>query len=322
MSEAEPAPLISILMPVFNTARYLVEALESICTQTFGDFELVVVDDGSTDGSARVLEQFAMRESRMRLITRENRGLIATRNELLVESRGELLAWMDSDDSSLPHRLARQVGAFREDSALACLGSSAQCIDPDGNFLKIERWPTEPEQILAGQQVGGAMRFPTTMMRRAQALRVGGFREPFKIGEDLDFLLRLSRYGKMANLPDVLYLYRQHVASVCATLGTRWPVYRDCILDLAHQRQQRGTDLLEEGGTMQIEFPADTNREEMEGQVYRGWAEQALDNGNVPLALKYARASVARWPASLSAWKLLCRIALRGGPAMRKRQEH
>src|SRR5882672_4931888 len=131
-------PKVSVLMPVFNTARYLSDALASISAQTFADFELVAVDDGSNDGSTRILELFAAREKRMRLVTRENRGLIATRNELLGAARGELLAWMDSDDVSLPHRLARQVDVFRNDPALVCLGSAAQCIDPDGNFLNIE----------------------------------------------------------------------------------------------------------------------------------------------------------------------------------------
>ena len=322
MFESALAPRVSVLMPVFNTARYLGEALESISAQTFGDFELIVVDDGSNDGSSRILEQFAVRERRMRLITRENRGLIASRNELLAAGRGELLAWMDSDDSSLPDRLARQVEAFSNDSGLACLGTSAQCIDPDGKYLKIERWPTDPEQILIDQQAGGAMRFPTTMMRRDAAMRVGGFREPFKIGEDFDFLLRLSQYGRMSNLPHVLYLYRQHVASVCATLGPHWPLYRDRILELARERQQRGRDRLEEGGSVLIEVIANANREELERQVYRGWAEQALDNGDFALAMKYARATVMRRLFSMPEWKLLCRIALKGGSAMLKRKEH
>lgn len=315
-------PQVSILMPVFNTARYLGEALASVSNQTFGDFELVVIDDGSNDGSTQILQDFAAHETRMRLITRENRGLIATRNELLEVSRGELLAWMDSDDSSLPHRLDQQVAVFRRDSELVCLGSAAQCVDPEGHYLKIERWPVDAEQIIQAQLEGGAMRFPTTMMRRSHALRVGWFREPFKIGEDLDFLLRLSQYGKMANLPDVLYLYRQHVASVCATLGSQWVVYRDQILKLARERQQRGTDVLDEGGVVQIEVPIGRNRAEMESQVYQSWAEQALENGNAYLAMRYACASAARWPVSIASWKAFCRIVLRAAFSLLKGPEH
>lgn len=309
-------------MPVFNTERYLLKALQSVREQSFSSFELVVIDDGSSDGSTRILEQFAAQERRMRLIRRENRGLIATRNELLAASRAPLLAWMDSDDMSLPERLAQQVKAFEADPQLACLGTSAQCIDPEGHFLKIERWPTDAAQILIEQQTGGAMRFPTTMMRRDLALRVGGFREPFKIGEDYDFLLRLSRHGKMSNLADVLYLYRQHVASVCATLGPHWPVYRDRILELAREREERGRDRLEEGGSIQIDVPAITNREAMKHQVYRNWAEQALENDNFPLAMRYALSSVRGRLASWSAWKFVGRVAIRAGAVAIKRKEH
>lgn len=315
-------PRVSVLMPVFNTARYLSDALNSISAQTFTDFELVAVDDGSDDGCTRILELFAARERRMRLVTRENRGLIATRNELLGAARGDLLAWMDSDDVSLPHRLARQVDVFQNDPALACLGSAAQCIDPDGNFLNIERWPNLHREILIEQQMGGAMRFPTTMMRRDFAQRVGGFREPFRIGEDFDFLLRLSENGKMANLPDALYLYRQHISSVCAVMGPHWPIYRDRILELARERQDSGKDQLQQGGSVRIEVTANTDRERKEWQVYLGWSKHALMNDDIPLAWKYARAAVARRPMSKSAWKLVCRIFLRAGPAMLQRKGH
>ena len=225
-------------MPVYNSALYLAEALASIATQTFLEFELIVIDDGSTDGSARILQAFARQEGRMKLSVRGNLGVAATRNELLRAARGEFVAWMDSDDISLPHRLASQIEVFQRDP-LACLGSAAQCTRPAGNFLNLERYPRQHEEILLQQQKGGAMRFPTTMMRRDLALGLGGFREPFRIGEDFDLLLRLSEVGKMANLPETLYLYRQHVASVCSTLGPQWPLYRDQILQLARERHPR-----------------------------------------------------------------------------------
>jgi glycosyltransferase involved in cell wall biosynthesis len=304
------APLVSVLMPVFNAARYLDEALSSISSQTFRDFEFVAVDDGSKDDSTRILEKFASRDTRMRLFVRGNLGVIATRNELLGAARGELVAWMDSDDVSLPNRLERQIEAFRRDPALVCLGSAAQCIDPEGNFLNVERYPPQHDEILREQQKGGAMRFPTTMMRRAFALRVGGFREPFRIGEDFDLLLRLSEIGKMANLQDTLYLYRQHVASVCAALGPQWPRFRDQILQLAQERQARGTDRLQNGEALHMEVAVVADRKQIESRVFREWAGHALRNGNTSLALKYARAALSRRPASVTAWKLMGRIVL------------
>lgn len=134
-------PQVSVLMPVYNTASYLGDALASISTQTFADIELIAVDDGSKDGSTEILKAFAARESRMRLVIRENRGIIATRNELLCAARADFVAWMDSDDVSLPYRIERQLETFRDDPTLVCVGAAVQCIDPDGNFLNLEHYP-------------------------------------------------------------------------------------------------------------------------------------------------------------------------------------
>jgi glycosyltransferase involved in cell wall biosynthesis len=297
-------------MAVFNTAAYLQEALASITSQSFQDFELVVLDDGSTDGSTQLLRNFANKEQRMRLIVRENRGLIATRNELLGAAKGKLIAWMDSDDISLPNRLSLQVSAFDADPELVCLGGSAQCVDPHGQNLNIERYPLTHGDILIDQQKGGAMRFPTTMMRRDFARQVGGFREPFKIGEDFDLLLRLSEVGKMANLPMVLYLYRQHLGSVCASLGPRWPIYRDQILALAHQRRQQGHDQLQLGEHITISEPIGSNTKQLESQTYVRWAHYAMQNDNWSLAWKYAGKSVLGQPTSKTVWKSLFRALL------------
>jgi glycosyltransferase involved in cell wall biosynthesis len=302
------APLVSVLMPVYNTGRYLTDALSSIASQTFRDFDFIVIDDGSSDGSTRILEQFSIGEPRMRLISRRNRGVIATRNELLGAAQGELVAWMDSDDVSLPGRLEKQVAAFLRAPAIVCFGSAAQCIDPDGNFLNIERYPLQHQEILIEQQKGGAMRFPTTMMRRDLALRIGGFREPFRIGEDFDFLLRLSEHGMMGNLSDTLYLYRQHVSSVCATLGPQWPLYRDEILKLASERQHGGADRLQKGESIRIMDAAITDRQHIEWRIYLDWAGHAYRNRHASLAWKYVRCAIERRPTSLAAWKMLLRI--------------
>jgi len=295
-------------MPVFNTAKYLQQALDSISGQTYDNFELVVIDDGSADGSDQILKSHAQKDSRMRLVLRENQGLIATRNELLCGARAELVAWMDSDDISLPQRLALQSAAFAEDPTLVCLGSTAQCIDPDGHFLNIERYSLMHQEILLDQEKGGAMRFPTTMMRRDAAAQVGAFREPFKIGEDFDLLLRLSEVGKMANLPETLYLYRQHVASVCAALGPHWAIYRDHILALARERRRDGKDKLQNGGELVIVAPQNFDRRRFESATYCHWARSALINENFPLAWKYSIAGIRAWSKSRAAWRTVARV--------------
>ena len=155
------------------------------------------------------------------------------------------------------------------------------------------------------------MRFPSTMVRRSAALLAGGFREPFRLGEDLDFLLRVGEQGRLANLPEVIYLYRQHLTSVCTTLGPRWPVYRDAILALARERREVGSDLLQRGDTIDIaagsvmaSSPPDAR---LAAETYRRWSRAALDNGNRSLALRYARAAVFARTFSWATWKTLMR---------------
>lgn len=293
---------VSVLMAVFNTVEYLEQALQSISDQSFVDFELIALDDGSTDGSTELLTRFACREPRLRIITRENRGLIKTRNELLSAAKCNLIAWMDSDDIATPSRLELQVRYFEKDQNLVCLGGSAQCIDPDGNALNYERYPLTHSDILIGQRQGGAMRFPTTMMRRDIALEVGGFREPFKMGEDFDLLIRMSEIGKMANLPDTIYLYRQHLKSVCAMLGSQWFAYRDQILALAHERQETGTDKIQRGEVVNIPKQAAENLNDLKALTYLRWSTSALENRNSKLASKYILKSIFLAPFNKKAW--------------------
>src|SRR5689334_11381918 len=104
-----PNPLVSVLMPAYNVEKFVAEAVESILQQTFEEFELNIIDDGSTDGTLSILERYAQRDRRIRLVSRPNQGVVRTRNELLDMSRGELIAKMDSDDISTPDRFQLQV---------------------------------------------------------------------------------------------------------------------------------------------------------------------------------------------------------------------
>jgi glycosyltransferase involved in cell wall biosynthesis len=296
-------------MPVHNTVAYLRSALLSISNQTFSDFELLTIDDGSTDGSTELLKSYLATEPRMRLLARPRKGLIATRNELLESASGDLIAWMDSDDLSLPDRLALQVRRFDDDPELACLGTYARCIDPYGFPLNVETYPQEHPAIVLAQANGGAMRFATTMMLRSTVSRLGGFREPFHIGEDFDFLLRLSEIGKMENLPMELYLYRQHLGSICATQGAHWLTHRDTILALARERKRFGTDRLQRGEKLVLDAAPKVVPRQAGARIYAAWASHSLRNGNTDLALKYAGAAVRAGPFALHVWRLALRVA-------------
>lgn len=298
-------PRISVLMPVFNTAAFLPQALESIRNQTFTDYEFVVIDDGSSDGSTDILRRYAATEPRMRLFVRANRGLIATRNELVAEARGELIAWMDSDDLSHPERLQLQIAEFTSDDRLVCVGGAAQRIDPEGHLLDVERHPTSHDEILAGQLTGGAMRFPTTMMRRDVTMSVGGFREPFRIGEDLDLFLRLSEVGRMGNLSAIVYCYRQHASSTFVRLSSQWLSYRHEILALAKERMEFGSDRLQRGEVVTVHVDRQFDQVSLVADAYAAWAGHALRGGRFDHAWKFARAGLRSKPFSPLLWKLV-----------------
>ena len=301
------APAVSVLIPVYNAAPFLAEALGSIAAQSFTDLEIVAVDDGSSDGSGAILADFAAREPRCRLISRLNQGLIATRNELLAAARGEFVAWMDADDVSLPTRLARQVAVLRADAATACVGCDARQIDARGRALARESFLPDHDGIVAEQASGGGLRFPTTMVRREVALRAGGFREPFRMGEDFDFLLRIAELGRLANIPEELFLYRQHLAGTCVAYGSLWFRYRDEILALAAERRASGQDRLQRGERIQLPPPPPGNALRRAPEVLALWSETAREQGDRPRALEYAAKAIASGPLQRPGWRALWR---------------
>jgi len=215
-------PVVSVLMPVFNGGEYLEEAVESILNQKFQNFEFFIIDDGSTDSSLKILRQYARQDPRIRLISRENRGLTFTLNELLSYARGELVARMDADDVALPERFSRQIAYLRENSEVVCVGSAYQMIDSRGRYLTTLMPPQTDEEIqqliLGGH---GAINHPVAMMRRAAVNSVGGYNSEYDLAEDLDLWLRLGEVGKLANLTDVLLKYRLHDKSISEMAGQK-----------------------------------------------------------------------------------------------------
>ena len=198
-------------MPVYNARRFLTEAVESVLGQTLGDFELLIVDDGSTDGSTEVLRRLAGRDRRIRLVVRENRGLIASLNEMIGMAGGDLIARMDADDVSLPGRFAAQVEYLDAHPEVICLGGSERWIDEVGHPLLVNRRPTD-DAAIQEQALSGIcpMCHPTVMMRREAVLGVGGYDPTMHNAEDLDLWLRMGEVGRLANLEEVVLDYRLH----------------------------------------------------------------------------------------------------------------
>lgn len=209
-------PSVSVLMPAFNAGQYLKLAVESILNQTYADFELIIVDDGSTDNSFDALIGF--NDSRIKIIrNKQNLGLIATRNIAVSNARGPLVACLDADDIALPTRLKKQVEAFDADRDLALLGCQAYLLDEQGRKFGVVDVPTSDEKIRRTIFRHNNMIHSGVMMRRGVLNAVGDYPRDFALAEDYALWLRLIINHKVMNLPERLVQYRVHKRQVSQT---------------------------------------------------------------------------------------------------------
>jgi glycosyltransferase involved in cell wall biosynthesis len=206
-------PQVTVVMPVRNGARWLREAVESVVSQTLPDWELLAIDDGSTDDTPRILSEFAKATS-IRVIRQEPLGLVSALNRGLAEARSPLLARLDADDRALPERLDRQLRHLRAHPDIGLLGSWAQKIDDSGNRRGQLRPATEPEELARILARGNPFVHSSVMFRTELVRRLGGFRPAFRAAEDYDLWLRIAETAKLANLPETLVAHRWHSENV------------------------------------------------------------------------------------------------------------
>lgn len=233
-------------MAVHNAELFLREAVESILGQTFSDLELLVVDDGSTDSTKRILSQYS--DPRLRIIGfLENRGLVDALNFGIQEARGALIARMDGDDVSEPSRLEKQVAFMRANPGVVLLGTGFVWMDVGGRIFEETRMPTEnmvlQERLLCGNQF-----CHSSVMIRVDAVRsVGNYRAVAGHGaEDYDLWLRLAEYGHIANLSDLLLRYRVHEGQVSIRRLADQRLTTNIFRALALQRRVGAEENLEE----------------------------------------------------------------------------
>ena len=212
-----PAPAVSVLIPAYNGGRYFERAVRSVLAQTFTDFECLILDDGSTDGSGELADRIALEDPRVRVIRRENRGLVVTLNELVAAARGEFLARMDADDVCIPERLALQVKYLRENPSVVCLGSSYWMID-EADRMIARIVPPQDDATIQDLALRGhtALCHPSAMLRASAVAATGGYRSECYPTEDLDLWLRLGEIGRLANLDEAGISYRMHSDSISA----------------------------------------------------------------------------------------------------------
>jgi glycosyltransferase involved in cell wall biosynthesis len=199
-------PKVTVLMPVYNNAIYLHESVSSILNQTYADFELLIIDDGSTDDSLAVIESF--QDPRIRLVASGvNEGLVAALNKGIALAQGEYIARMDSDDIALPDRLEKQVSLLDLRPEIGMCGTQLKVMHTDVWFSH----PLEPEPIRCKLLFNCCLNHPTVMFRRALMLELGLWYDAFALhAEDYELWVRMSRVTKLANIDEPLLLYRIH----------------------------------------------------------------------------------------------------------------
>ena len=208
-------PRVSVVMPVYNGGAYVEEAVRSVLGQGFGDFELIAIDDGSTDGSGGILTGLGEEDGRMRVVRRENRGLVASLNEGIGMATGEFVARMDADDVCLPERLGRQVDFLDGEKEVAVVGSWMEGIGAEFG----RRWehPADAAVVESALVFRSALAHPTVMMRRSLFSEEGFRYDPTaRHVEDLALWMSVAGRHRLANVPEVLLKYRVHAGQVSA----------------------------------------------------------------------------------------------------------
>jgi glycosyltransferase involved in cell wall biosynthesis len=205
-----PVPLVSVIMPARNAGRFLDSAIRSVLTQTLPDFELLVVDDGSDDDTRAICERLARFDARVVVSTNPGCGLVDALNHGLGSARGRYIARMDADDISLPERFKRQVDLLDANRDLAVAGSWAHIIDEREATIGAMTPPTDAVAVRRELVHRSCIVHPSAMIRTETIRRVGGYRRAFVGCEDYDLWLRISEVAGLANLADVLLLYRMH----------------------------------------------------------------------------------------------------------------
>jgi len=287
---------VSVLMSVYNGKRYLGEAIESMLGQHFSDFQFVIVDDGSTDGSSDLVKSY--KDRRITLIRQENRGLSAALNAGLTAANGKYIARMDADDISLPDRLKKQYAFLETHPECVGVGCNVMLIDVQGNHLCTSDQPTSWREICS-LLPRTPFYHSSTMFRKEAAIQCGGYFEAIKhYFEDLVFFNRLSEFGELRNLPEPLMKFRL----VPSAITNQGPAYYNTVLRICRNILRTGTvsqdelELLRKVTRSRTQEWKESNYHLRIGKIY---LEQNFNRGK---ALQNLLLSIQKRPVNGNAW--------------------
>ncbi len=269
-------PSVSVLIPCYSGSKTLAGSIDSILSQTHSDFECILIDDGSPDQgqTRRVIETFAARDGRIRPIFHEkNMGLAASLNEGLSIARAPLVARLDQDDDALPRRLEVQLKFMVDNPQVWVAGSHVFYRGRAPQFDKRMELPVSHDEITRILPSYNCLFHPSVILRKQDILAMGGYRAAFKNAEDYDLWLRVSRVGRLANIPEPLIRYRFSVDGM--TLGKKWQqLYFVYLAQMSHAHPQMS---IEELAPLAEEKIKSTNRTEFFDCVVKGTLQELKD---------------------------------------------
>ena len=200
-------PKVTVLMSVYNGEKYLREAIDSILNQTFKDFEFLIINDGSTDRTAEILESY--NDPRIKIINNEkNMGLIRSLNKGIRMSRGGYIARMDADDVSMPERLKKEVDFMETHTDYAVVGTFVKILNKDSEVIHLIERPIGDAEVREFLKRDSCIPHGSAMIRKTCLLDVGLYDKPMARCEDYDLWLRISKKYRLANIPEYLYMWR------------------------------------------------------------------------------------------------------------------
>ncbi|MEK7594259.1 MAG: glycosyltransferase [Patescibacteria group bacterium] len=218
---------VSVVMSVYNGEAFLRDAIDSILAQTYKDFEFVIVNDGSTDGSESIIKSY--NDPRIKLFSQDNEGLVAGLNKGIEQSSGEYIARQDADDMSEPTRLQKQLGLLQADEELVIVGSSMKVMDGAGKVLHEHRVLLNDPELEQELLIRSPFAHGSVVFRKSAYDKAGGYTQDEWPAEDYGLWLRMASFGKFANVDEPLYVYRDNAAGISAQNSTQQDGKRDAL---------------------------------------------------------------------------------------------
>lgn len=259
-------PKISVVMSVFNNEADLSDAVDSILTQTFTDFEFIIINDASTDNSKILINKYSQKDSRIQIINNpHNIKLTASLNKAIAVAKGDYIARQDADDISLPTRLEKQLTYLDEAVDVGAVGCFSQIIDEEGEVLQSLIYPKNHDDIIKQHIVENQFIHGTLMFRNSLLNELGGYRNEFIFSQDYDLTLRAQEVSVLNNIPETLYCSRFGSTRISSQKSHQQKAFSNMAIEFAKTRRDGQLDPIQshqyQGDFMQYGSPVSVGLE-------------------------------------------------------------